>query len=747
MFRKILNISLLLFFFTTSLFAEIINSISIKGNVRISDETIVVFSKVKTGQNLSENNLNEIIIDLFNTNFFKDVSLNLDKNILTITVEENPIIQTLNINGVKNKNLLKDLEETIILTDRSSYKELFAKRDVNIILNKLRLSGYYFAKVDYVVDFNDNNTLDLTYDVKLGKKAVIKKIKFLGDKLYKDRKLKSIITSEEDKFWKFISNKKFIDPQRIDLDRRILRDFYLNKGFYKVDVKESYADMIDRLGFELIFNINVGKKYFFNDLNVKLPEDYNIENFSKLNLLFQKLKDKTYSAREVDSILKEIDKIALNDQFEFITTSVKEEIVDNNRLNFTFEIKETEKRYIERINIFGNTITREEVIRNILLSDEGDPYNELLLKKTVNNLKAQNLFASVDSEVVEGSESHFSTVNLTVEEKPTGEISLGAGYGTRGAAISFTIKENNFLGKGVKLVTDISYSADSLSGSFSHTTPNFRYSDKSLTSRFASRRTDKIKDYGYKTTTNTLGISTYFEQYQDLYISPAIAFKHEDLKTTSTASSQFQKQKGTFYDITIPYSIRYDKRDSAYQTREGFYSNFKQEIPLVSNHPSLVNTYEYKKYFSMSEDFLNTIGFYAKAVNSISNKDVRISKRVNLPSDNLRGFEYGKIGPRDGGNYVGGNYAASVNMATHLPNILPALQNVDFSLFLDAANVWGVDYNSSLDNSSGTIRSAFGVAVDWFTPIGPLNFSFSQPVTSASTDIKETFRFNLGTTF
>ena len=140
------------------------------------------------------------------------------------------------------------------------------------------------------------------------------------------------------------------------------------------------------------------------------------------------------------------------------------------------------------------------------------------------------------------------------------------------------------------------------------------------------------------------------------------------------------------------------------------------------------------------------IGLYLQAVNSINSKDVRISKRTYLPQDKLRGFVPGKIGPLDGSDFIGGNYAASINLSTDLPFILPTVQSADFKFFFDAANVWGVDYSSTIDDSN-KIRSSTGVSVDWFTPIGPLSLSYAFPITKSSTDVTENLRFNIGTTF
>ena len=138
--------------------------------------------------------------------------------------------------------------------------------------------------------------------------------------------------------------------------------------------------------------------------------------------------------------------------------------------------------------------------------------------------------------------------------------------------------------------------------------------------------------------------------------------------------------------------------------------------------------------------------FYTRMIHSINDEDVRISKRLYIPSRRLRGFEPGKIGPKDGSEHVGGNYLTSINLSTTLPQILPNLQSTDFKLFFDVGNVWGIDYSDTIDDSN-KFRTSTGITIDWFTPVGPLNFSLSQPLTTAGTDVTESFRFNLGTTF
>ena len=221
----------------------------------------------------------------------------------------------------------------------------------------------------------------------------------------------------------------------------------------------------------------------------------------------------------------------------------------------------------------------------------------------------------------------------------------------------------------------------------------------------------------------------------------------EDLTTNVTASSQLKKQEGSYTDFYFNYGLDYDMRDSSFNTKNGSITNFKQQLPIVSENNEISNTLVYTKYNELikSSEMVGKASLYLKAINTIDGSDVRVSKRANVPYNRLRGFEKGKVGPVDGSDYIGGNYISTLNLSTNLPGILSTIEILDFNYFIDIGNVWGVDYNSSLDKSK--IRSSTGIGLNVLTPVGPLSFSLAQPITKASSDKTETFRFNLGTTF
>ena len=394
---KLIIFTINIFLLITSLvIAKPIDELIIKGNERISSETIKVFSGYNKGDDINQNDLNDIIKSLYETNFFKNVTIEIVNNNLIITVKENPIIQEVVIEGIKKESLKKAIYDILILKNKSSYVDYLAKNDLQKIKNMLRVSGFYLSEVKTLIQNNNNNTVNLIYNINLGEKALIKKIKFIGDKKFKDRKLRQVIASEESKFWKFISNKKYLNTKRIKLDERLLLNFFKNKGYYNAKIETSTAKFINDQNFELTYNINAGKKFIFNNLNISLPTDYDVKNFKDISNTLVKLKNTTYTLNKIEKILKEIDKISLSRQYEFISAHVKEEIIDNHKLNLTFVISETEKNYVEKINIIGNSVTRENVIRNSLLVDEGDAFNEILHNRSLNRIRSRGIFEKVE---------------------------------------------------------------------------------------------------------------------------------------------------------------------------------------------------------------------------------------------------------------------------------------------------------------------------------------------------------------
>ena len=743
---KLLSLTIILnYFFLSFSNGEIVKEIKIDGNKRITDEIILMFSDIAVEQNITNSQINKIIKNLYETNFFDNVSVTLNNNKIIINVVEAPLIENIIISGIKaqkNKDLIKN---NFKLKPRSSFNKILLIKEVQSIESTLKSLGYYFAKVNPIIETLDNNLVNIEYEIELGDKAKISKISFLGKKIFKDKKLKNIIISEEYKFWKFITGKKYLQEQMVEIDKRLLKNFYLNQGYYNVKINTSFAKLIKNDEFEIIFNIDPGKKIIFNELKIVLPDNFAKDNYTNLENLFGELKGRKYSINSVEKILDEIDKITLQEEFKTSKAFIKENI-NENKLNIDFIIEEADKFFVERINIFGNNITRENVIRNQLELDEGDPFSEILTNKSENNIKSLNFFKTVKTQVLEGEKLDSKIINIEVEEKATGEIQAGAGAGTEGGTVFFGIKENNYLGKGLNVDANASLSAERFKGVLSITNPNFKNSDKSTFVNLQAIEIDQLSSFGYKTNKTGFEIGTNFEYLEDFRLGLYTSTFVEKIETDATASTRQKAQTGNYLDTFVKFNFDLDKRNQKFRTSDGYRSNYSINIPLVSDTNTLTNSYNYKIYSELYENNISSFSLLLKSATSITGDDVKLSERLSIPSRRLRGFERGKVGPRDGADFIGGNYLSAINFQSTIPKIFDNSQSLDAIIFFDAANVWGVDYDSSINDGS-EIRSSIGIGVDWLTAVGPLNFSLTEVISKSDSDIEESFRFNLGTTF
>ena len=380
-----------------------------------------------------------------------------------------------------------------------------------------------------------------------------------------------------------------------------------------------------------------------------------------------------------------------------------------------------------------------------LIVDEGDPFTELNLEKSIAALKARNLFKDVNYKVLDGTNQNLKIIDISVEEKPTGEISAGAGVGTNGGTFAFNIKENNWLGEGKSVGIDFEMDQETIAGALNFNDPNYNFLGNELFYGISSRKNDK-PDQGYENSIITSSIGTSFEQYRDIDTSLSLLASYDDLRTENTASAALKKQSGTYSELAGSYGVTYDTRDRKFRPTDGSVVSFAQTLPFYADKSFIANSFSTSTYKKLNKDIIGSTKFSLAAINGLDNDDVRLSKRKSVSSKRLRGFEKNKVGPVDGTDHVGGNYVATLNFDANLPNILPEDTKTDLNVFLDFGNVWGVDYDSSLDDSN-KIRSSTGVAANWISPLGPMTFIFSQNLSKASTDKTEFFNFQLGTTF
>jgi len=729
-----------------NLHAEILKKVEVHGNERIVKETIIVYGDIKENKDYTQEDIDNIIKNLYETKFFSKVTINFSNGVLKITVVENPIINSILIQGEPTKKYSKVILELLSLKEKSSYIKNDVKKDLEIVKNFYKSLGYYSPKVEARVQEvkGGSNLLNLIFVVDRGKREKISKIYFIGDKKIKTKRLRDVIASEESRFWKFISNNVYLNSDRIELDKRLLKRYYLGKGYYDIQILSSNVFLKEKEGIELTFSVNAGKRYRIKKLSTNIQPVFDKSIFKPLQSDFKKYAGEYYSPFKVTKILESIDEIIDKNELQFVQHSVSETI-DGDFIDIEFKIYEGRKVQIERVNIIGNTVTNDSVIRSELLLDEGDPFSNVKLEKSISNLKARGIFKTVKSKLLDGSSKDLKIMEITVQEKPTGEISAGAGTGTDGTTFSFALRENNYLGQGLNVDSSLEVTENSIRGGVEVVNPNYNYTGNSLNFNVFSKQTDNPSS-GFENTLTSLGIGTRFEQYKNVYLGPRLELNFDDLKVDSAASSALKRQAGSFTDLTFMYGIDKDTRDRRFMPTSGSIFGFAQGLPIYADDQSSVfNRISLNKYHGFSDDFIGAIKFYISGVTALED-DVRISKRLHIPSKRLRGFESKKIGPKDGDDFVGGNYAAALNFEAALPNLLPEATQTDVAVFFDAANLWHADYDSSVGESS-KIRSSVGVATNMYTLIGPLNFVFAKALTKTDSDSTQQFKFEIGTSF
>ena len=744
-FKKIFA-AIILFFILSSVnsYSEIVNKIEVKGNDRISLETIVIFGDISIGEDYDRSDINLIIKKLYESTFFQNIAVELQNNKLTITVVENPLINLIKFEGEKADKHKDKIREFLVLKEKNSYIENNIKRDINQIKIFYRTLGYYFVKIDAKIENLKNNKVNIIYSVDKGKKAKISKIYFLGDKKIRDKKLRDIITSQESRFWKFISRNIYLNMERIELDKRLLKNYYRNKGFYEASISSSNVEYSEGEGFVLTYSIEAGKRYRFSKIFANVSESLDQNAFMSLEDEFNKLAGQYYSQRKLNMVLEKIDKLTEQKELQFINHNVLETL-DNDGVEVKINIFEGKKVIIERINIVGNSVTNDSVIRGEMIVDEGDPFSTLLVNKSINEIKARNIFGKVDYKMLPGSTDEMKVLEISIEEKSTGEIMAGAGVGTDGTTLAFALSENNWLGRGMKLESSLNLSSEQLLGKIVVVNPNYNFSDRSVKAGIDISETDRSDTSGFKSSKTGFELGTAFEQYENVWFSPELTLHFEDVEVDSSASTTVKNMEGNFTNMDFLYGITFDKRDQSFKPTEGYKTTFIQSIPLLQDSSSLMHGLDMSTYHDFSDDIIGSIKLHARTIHGVD-EDVRLTQRLYIPRRSLRGFDTFETGPKDGDDYIGGNYVFGMSAEAQLPNLLPETYRTDFSVFMDAANVWGVDYSSAIDETN-KMRSSIGIGANVFTTIGPLSFILAKSLTKAPTDQTQTFNFQLGTSF
>ena len=739
--------SIIIFFLllTNNVFAEI-KKINITGNIRVNSSTIesLVDKKIPNIDSIYINNLTKKIYD---TDFFADVKISFNQETLSISVVENPIVNFFYINGIKDSDL-DQVNKIITLKENSIFSSSKLKKDIEATKEFLNASGYYQSSILPEVIKIDNNQVNLIINIDKKDISKIKNIYFIGNKYFSNSQLMDVVTTAEDGWWKFFSTSA-LSEQRIEYDKQLLKDFYKSKSFYDVQIESAFASVDKNNNFNLTFSINSGNKHKFGDYDLKFSGITLKEaDISEIKNISEKLlKNDFYSPLTINKLNKQISDLLDSKKYGNFEINIQDTKAVDNKINIIVQLNEGQKSILDKINIQGNTITEEKVIRDILIISEGDQLNSSKIKKSVDNVKSKQLFSKVDYKIEDADKKNFKNLNLFVKEQPTGSISAGVGYGTNGGLLEASINERNFLGQGINLNFTGRLSSDEVKGELSYLDPNYRNSNKELAVSLFSV-VDDYKNSGYQNKTAGTRFATKYEIYDDIFFRPNLGVQLDRLEITGNVSSLLRSRQGDFITTSLGYNFLYDQRDSKFNPTSGSIIYFDQNIATFFSDIPTVQTGVGATFYKelLSDKFIGSAKARLANVVAFSDKDVKLSDRIFSSTSDLRGFEQRGVGPVDSGDHIGGNNLATLSLKSTFPNPIPENLRANTFLFLDMGNVWGADYSSLISDSS-KLRASTGIALDLMSPIGPLSFTYSIPLSKASTDKEQNFLFNIGSSF
>tara|TARA_A100001011_G_C14317503_1_gene848666 strand:+ start:107 stop:2353 length:2247 start_codon:yes stop_codon:yes gene_type:complete len=726
---------------------NVIKIINIEGNQRIDTETVIAYSNVSEDDVYTEEYGNLILKQLFKTNLFSNIEISFDKNELNITVQENPTINLVSFKG-NSKIKDEDLITEIALKERSVYSRSKVKKDIQRMLSLYQRSGRLSTEIDPKLELLENNRVNLTYEITESDVAKVSSIIILGNKAFSTSKIKSLMKTKENTLLRILSSADNYDPDKLEYDKQLITQFYNNNGYPKFKFISSIAQLkANSNDFEILLNVSEGEKFNFGKLTVESKLKKMNSELIEDNLPIKdgNLFDRSLVKKSVD----ELKEYAQLDGYSFIDINTEFfENTESKSLDIRLIINEGPRVYVNKINIDGNTRTIDKVIRREINLTEGDAYNKYSINYSKDSIKSLNYFSKVDIDEIKTSFPDKINLDIRVEEKNTGEASIGAGYSSSTAAsLQLGLSEKNFLGKGQKVNFKSSLSNTNSTYDISITEPYFNNKPLSLSANIYSNFTDPAS-VNYDTEDIGFGVSSSFPLAIDRYIELRYSLFTAKVKADSGATAYERALAGTDTVSTIGHSLTMDKRNSRYKPSRGFNIILNQDVAgLGGNSYYYKNSFEFNSYKRLSERFIGSYKLQAGNVNGYNDKYTPLSSNYKLGGKRLRGFKSGKIGPKIGNSYTGGQYYYLTSLETNFDLNIDAF-DITTTFFVDVGSVWGLENPSYVSiNDDHETRSSLGLNFNWDSAIGPINIVYANILKSNTNDTTDNLYFDIGYNF
>ena len=725
-----------------------IKKVVVNGERRLSESFILNYLPNYPDTTFSDEILNEFTKNLFKTGYFSLVKFNIKGDNLIIDVEEFPLINQITFSG--NDLIENDqLEKVISIKTRDVFSVDNLDQVVDEIRTEYQRIGRYLAEIKVKKNELSEGRVDIHFDINEEKLLVVRNINFIGNKNFTDRELKSKISTKEDAWYKLFGSNKFI-PERLEYDKDKLKKFYNERGFIDFRVISAKGELLpDISGFNINFLIVEGERFVINELDFISSS---IKDINK-NFLIDKIslkKNDYFDSRALEETTNFLINFFKEKGYNFVNVlpSIQK---DSNLVNISFSITEGEPKYINRINITGNTRTNDIVIRRELSLFEGDPFNSLKLDNSINALKRLGYFETVNYSLNNISYNKVD-VNIDVKEVNTGSVSFGVGYSSlNNTSFSFGLREKNFLGEGKKVNFLANLSDKKSTYNIGITEPYFMDRSLALSGNIFNENSENSKgDVKYSAKGFGFGIG-----FKSINLSQNFDYNFLTSKSTTSATSTAASETGEegidIITSSISHTIVKDTTDSFFNPNSGNRLKISNTLAGIGGDASFIKSVvNYRHYLPVNYgDYILAFKSSAGTISSFDKK-ITSSNRFTLGGRTLRGFDNNGVGPRDNGNNqaVGGNNFYNFSFEIKSDQWLPDDTGLEWLLFTDIGSLWGTDFESGVrgfDDISPRITNGFGLSM--LTPIGPLQMLWGFPMSSKNYDIEENFQFSIGTNF
>lgn len=731
--------------------AQVVDRIEVRGNQRVEDGTVASYIPIAPGTFVTDADVDRALKALFSTGLFSDVTLRRQGTTLVVSVVENPVINRLAFEG-NGKIRTELLEAEVQLRPRIVFTRARVQSDVQRLLQVYRRSGRFAATVEPKVIQLEQNRVDLVFEVNEGPVTGIRRINFIGNQAFSDRKLRGEITTKETRFYRFLSSNDTYDPDRITFDRELLRRFYLREGYADFRVVSVNADLSpDRRGFYMTIAMEEGERFRVGDVSVEST----VRDLTAAQLTgFVEIETgKVYNADKIELAIEDLNFSVGQLGYAFVDIRPRLNIDrETNVIDINFEMNEGPRVYVERINIVGNVRTLDKVVRRQFSLSEGDAFDTAKLQASRRKVRGLGFFRDVQVSREAGSAPDRSIVNVDVQEQSTGELSFGLGFSTTDGPIGdISIRERNLLGRGQDLRAGVSVSGRSQEIDLSFTEPAFLERDIAAGFDVFRQTTDLQSESSFDSNELGFALRVGYPLTDNLRQRLTYTLREDTIENVADDVSIFiAQQAGTDFTSSVSHALIYDLRDDIIDPSEGYRVTIEQTLAgFGGTKRYLKNTVNYETFYPFRDDIVGSFGINQGFVVGIG-KDVGIGDRFFVGGNNFRGFEPAGIGPRDktSGDALGGNVFYVGTAEVRFPIGLPPELGVNGVAFTQAGSLAGIDDPKSAPLFNvGSVRASAGIGFAWKSPFGPFRIDYATALRKESLDQTQNIFFSFGTRF